>query len=233
MEKIDLDACRQIVFFTGAGMSAESGVPTYRGTGGIWHEYNWQEYACQRAFDRNPEKVIDFHRLRRQEAVKCQPHAGHRVIADLQASRPGITVVTQNIDGMHQRAGTREVHELHGSLWRVRCPQHGVWEDRDPDFAMRQCPQCGSWLRPDIIWFEDMLDDKVVAAATRAILACDLLISIGTSAVVWPAAGYPELARMNGAFCVEINPEPSENSALYQRVIRGKAGEILPELFEK
>ncbi|HNY90617.1 MAG TPA: NAD-dependent deacylase [bacterium] len=233
MEKIDLQTFHHIVFFTGAGMSAESGVATFRGAGGRWKEYNWQEVACQRAFDRDPERVLDFHRLRRREAIGCEPHAGHKVIAGLEAAHPGVTVVTQNIDGMHQRAGTKKIFELHGSLWRVRCPQHGVWEDRDPEFATRRCPHCGSWLRPDIIWFEDMLDDKVVAGATRAILACDLLISIGTSAVVWPAAGYPELARQNGAFCVEINPEPTEISGLYQQVIRGKAGEVLPELFEK
>ncbi len=232
MEKIALQAYKNIVFFTGAGMSAESGIHTFRGKGGRWQEYNWQEVACQRAFDRDPERVLDFHRLRRQEAISCAPHAGHRVIADLEAARPGVTVVTQNIDGMHQRAGSIKVHELHGCLWRVRCPQHGVSEDPDPTFSTRRCPQCGSWLRPDIVWFEDMLDDKVVAAATRAILACDLLISIGTSAVVWPAAGYPELAKRNGAFCVEINPEPSEISDLYERVIRGKAGQVLPELFE-
>ncbi|HNW60718.1 MAG TPA: NAD-dependent deacylase [bacterium] len=232
MEKIALQEYTRIVFFTGAGMSAESGIHTFRGQGGRWQEYNWQEVACQRAFNRDPEKVLAFHRLRRQEAISCAPHAGHRAIASLEAARPGITVVTQNIDGMHQRAGSKIVHELHGSLWRVRCPQHGVSADPDPDFTTQRCPQCGSWLRPDIVWFEDLLDDHVVAAATRAILGCDLLISIGTSAVVWPAAGYPTLAQQHGAYCVEINPEPSENSAMYDRIIRGKAGEVLPELFE-
>lgn len=231
MEKIDIWKYKKIVFFTGAGMSAESGVPTYRGSGGFWNEYNWQEYACQRAFDRTPQKVQEFHQKRRTEAIKCHPHAGHKVITDIQATHPGVTVVTQNIDGMHQRAGTTGVLELHGSLWRVRCERHGVWEDLDPEFSVRHCPHCNTFLRPDIIWFEDMLDDEVVSAATRAISESDLFIAIGTSAMVYPAAGFPHLAHRHGALCVEVNPEPSENSAMYQRHIRGKAGEVLPELF--
>ena len=212
-------------------MSAESGVPTFRGAGGIWREYRWQEYACQAAFDRDPEKVLDFHALRRQEVLKCQPHAGHRVIAALQKQHDHIHIITQNIDGMHQRAGNKNVIELHGSLWRVSCNRHGVVEDRSATITPRRCPHCGEWFRPDIVWFEDMLNDEDVSAAGYELETCDLFISIGTSAVVWPAAGYPLIARKHGAWCVEINPEPSENSHLYQQVERGQAGTVLPRLF--
>ncbi len=221
-----------IVFFTGAGMSAESGVPTYRGSGGIWHEYRWEDYACQEAWERNPEKVFDFHDERRKEALKCDPHSGHEVIARLEQNHQDVTVVTQNIDGMHQRAGSRKVIELHGSIWRVRCEQEGVVrEDANPGlYTSRKC-DCGAWLRPDVIWFSDYLNPDTLRQADEVISKANLFISIGTSGVVWPAAGYPQLAKSSGAALVEINPEPSDLSGFYDRVIRGKAGEVLGKLF--
>lgn len=212
-------------------MSAESGVPTYRGRGGIWHEYKWEEYACQAAFDRNPDRVLDFHELRRIEALKCNPHIGHDIIAKVQQEKPNTTIVTQNIDGMHQRAETSHVIELHGSAWRLRCEAEGkVFEDLEyGKYQSRTC-ECGAWLRPDIIWFQDMLDEGTVREATSVISTCDLFISIGTSAVVWPAAGYPNLAKSAGAFCVEINPEETELSTLYHQTIRSTASQGLKEL---
>ncbi len=232
METIDPNAYESILFFTGAGMSAESGVPTYRGKGGIWKEYDFEEYACQAAFDRDPMKVLEFHELRRRSVLDCRPHAGHAVVAELEKTHPNVAVVTQNIDGMHQRAGSREVHELHGSVWRLRCPNHGVFEDLEESYKRYRCEACGEWLRPDIVWFGDMLDSAVIARATEAIRRCDLFISIGTSGVVWPSAGFPEIAKQRGARCVEINPEPSEMSHLYDETIREKAGEAMPKLFE-
>lgn len=219
-----------IVFFTGAGMSAESGVPTYRGKGGIWSEYRWEEVACEEAFRRDPEKVLEFHGLRRELLADCQPHTGHYIIAGLEASHPDIKVVTQNIDGLHQRAGSQRVIELHGSLWRMRCTSEGTIHSLEPgDENPTRC-SCGAQLRPDIIWFGDQLDPQVVDQATEVISRCDLLIAIGTSAVIWPAAGYPQLARQQGAHCIEINPEASELSFLYHEVYRGTAGEVLPAL---
>lgn len=233
MKRIDPNEYQKIVFFTGAGMSAESGVPTYRGSGGIWHQYNWEEYACQQAFDRNPQKVLEFHELRRQAVLKCQPHAGHTIIAALENQHRGVGVVTQNIDGMHQRAGSRNVIELHGSLWRLRCPIHGVRDDFGEKYERYECEICGNWLRPDIVWFGDMLNDDVIRQASAAIEECDLFISIGTSGVVWPAAGFPKIAKDNGARCIEINPERSEMSSMYDETIRMAAGEALPQLFRK
>ena len=222
---------KSIVFFTGAGMSAESGVPTYRGRGGVWSQYNWEEYACQEAFDRDPEKVLKFHEVRRKSVLACAPHAGHHSIADLEKSHPQIRVVTQNIDGMHQRAGNLNVTELHGSLWRLRCPTHGISEDIGETFRSFKCEHCGTWLRPDITWFGDMLNQDVISEANVIIRRCDLFISIGTSGVVWPAAGFPKIARENGAYCIEINPEPNEMSGLYNENIREAAGSALPRLF--
>ena len=232
VKAIDINKFENIVFFTGAGMSAESGVPTYRGEGGIWHKYKWQEYACQDAWEKHPEKVFDFHDLRREEALKCFPHKGHEMITNIQNSHPEVTVVTQNIDGMHQRAGTDNVIELHGSIWRVRCEREGLTRQdlTEGPFKNRKC-DCGAWLRPDIIWFSDMLNQSVIEKADKAISNCDLFISIGTSGVVWPAAGYPQLAKTSGAVCIEINPHPSEQMELYDKIYKGKAGDILPQLF--
>jgi len=214
-------------------MSAESGVPTYRGRGGIWNQYKWENYACQSAFERDPEGVLEFHELRRIEALKCQPHRGHEIITDVQTQNPDTSVITQNIDGMHQRSKSKNVIELHGSLWRMRCESEKILkEDLDQGkYHTRKC-DCGNWLRPDIIWFQDMLNDKIVLEATQAIAACDLFISIGTSAVVWPAAGYPKLAKTSGAFCVEINPEETELTTLYDQTIRMPASAGLEHLFK-
>ena len=195
MLHIDPSDYRGIVFFTGAGMSAESGVPTYRGRGGIWASYDYEEYACQAAFERDPEKVLRFHEMRREAVQACAPHAGHRALVTLEQERPDdVLVVTQNTDGMHQRAGSRRVLELHGSLWRVRCPRHGTWEDWGARYAAYRCEGCGAWLRPDLVWFGDVLDQRVLAEVAAAIQACDLFVSVGTSGVVWPAAGFQELA---------------------------------------
>lgn len=226
MEKIDRSNYRKIVFFTGAGMSAESGVPTYRGKGGIWKAYNFEEFACQKAFERDPQKVLRFHEIRRRAVLDCNPHEGHRVIAGMERG----VVVTQNIDGMHQRAGSSDVIELHGSVWRLRCDRCGcIGEDFGREYATTRC-SCGNWLRPDIVWFGDMLDKSVVEKAVGEIETCDLFISVGTSGTVWPAAGFPAIARDYGAYCVEINPEPSGTNG-YDRVICGTAASVLPELF--
>jgi NAD-dependent deacetylase len=220
----------RIVFFTGAGMSAESGVPTYRGRGGLWHEYNYEEYACQRAFDRDPDKVWDFHDKRRAAVAACRPNPGHELIARVQREKPATAVVTQNIDGLHARAGSADVVELHGSLWRVRCDREGVVRrDESVPMTPRRCA-CGAYLRPDIVWFEDQLDPRVVRRARDLLEGCDLLVSVGTSAVVYPAAELPRIAMRRGATTVEINPEDTPVSALYQHRLRANAGEALAAL---
>jgi NAD-dependent deacetylase len=221
---------KKIVFFTGAGMSAESGIPTYRGAGGIWGQYNYEDYACQRAFDRNPEGVWDFHDKRREMVKSKEPNPGHLIVAEVQKRQPGTKVVTQNIDGMHQRAGAEVEAELHGSLWRVRCdPENITRPDETTPMSPRKCT-CGGYWRPDIVWFEDQLDHRVVRRAREALEECDLLVSVGTSAVVFPAADLPRIAKQAGAVTVEINLEDTAMSQLYEHRLRGKASELLAQL---
>ena len=227
---------QRIVLFTGAGLSAESGVPTYRGAGGIWRDYRYQDYACQRAFDDDPVKVLDFHALRRASVLTCSPHAGHAHIRQMQARHPGIRVITQNIDGLLQRAGVQVAAELHGSLWRLRCPVHGVRSDTAAaEFAHRRCPDCPPdrtpWLRPDITWFEDAVDTAVFEHAAMLVDDAELFVGIGTSGAVWPAAGFAERARRRGARMIEINPEDNDASALYDERLRLPASQGLPALF--
>ncbi|MGH8444883.1 MAG: SIR2 family NAD-dependent protein deacylase [Solimonas sp.] len=233
MPPIRLADFASVVFFVGAGMSAECGVPTYRGRGGIWEQYDYTEYACERAFRRDAQKVLDFHELRRKAVSDCAPHAGHHALAKLQAAHAGVQVVTQNIDGMLQRAGVRVAAELHGSLWRLRCARHGIREDLAASgYATRACPDCGAALRPDITWFEDAVDEEVFTQAGDLIRHCALFVSIGTSAVVYPAAGFIPLAQRGGALMVEINPEATEASALFMHTLREPASVALARQFE-
>lgn len=240
MSAINLNDYPHVVFFTGAGMSAESGVPTYRGRGGIWHQYNYEDYACQRAFDRDPQKVLDFHELRRSRVLECAPHAGHLHLAKLQVAHSGIAVITQNIDGLLQRAGVQVEAELHGSMWRLRC-ECGTREDAGNHsnasastrgaFATRRCAHCEAWLRPDITWFEDAVDQTVFEHAARLIQTADLFVGVGTSGVVWPAAGFAEAARAAGARMIEVNREETEASALYNEHVRKAASQAIAALF--
>lgn len=217
----------RIVFFTGAGLSAESGIPTYRGTGGTWEQYDYRQYACEPAFERDPMKVWDFHDVRRKAVAACEPNAGHRVIAEVQRAKPATVIVTQNIDGLHARAGGRDLIELHGSLWRVRCDREQiVRDDTSVPMTPRTCA-CGGYWRPDIVWFGDSLDPGVMKRAITALESADLIVSVGTSAVVFPAADLPLIAIQAGATSVEINLEDTQVSRLYKHRLRGPASELL------
>lgn len=221
----------RIVFFTGAGMSAESGVPTYRGAGGIWKEYDYNSYACQDAFDRDPQKVWDFHNYRRGLVGACSPNAGHALIAKLEKVKD-VVVVTQNIDGLHQQAGSERVYELHGSLWKLRCDSCGATsETRDAPLAEVKC-SCGAWWRPAITWFGDGLDHAVFEAAAEALSKADICVAIGTSGVVYPAASLPAIAQRAGAKMVEANPEETAISDLFEIHLRESASTALVPLAE-
>lgn len=221
---------RRIVFFTGAGLSAESGIPTYRGRGGIWGQYNYEDFACQAAFERDPEKVWDFHDTRREKVAACEPNGGHRIIADVQREKPETIIITQNVDGLHQRAGATNVIEMHGSLWRVRCDEEGiVVANGQIPIDPRRCT-CGAYWRPDIVWFGDILDERAIDRSIQAMQSCDLLVSVGTSAVVYPAADLPRAAMASGAKTLEINLEDTPISHLYQHTVRASASEALAAL---
>ena len=219
----------RIVFFTGAGLSVESGIATYRGVGGTWSQYNYEEYACQKAFELDPQKVWDFHDKRRVEAAAAKPNRGHEIIAEVQRLKPNTIVITQNIDGLLTRAGAQDVIELHGSLWKVRCLGCGVeGVDMTAPIADRKC-SCGEILRPDIVWFGDMLDGFTMTAARVAISKCDLLVSVGTSGAVFPAANLPNYAPLE-ALTVEVNTAETPMTETYKRHLRGKSSEILAQM---
>ncbi len=221
---------QRVVFFTGAGMSAESGVPTFRGRGGMWAQYKPDEIACQKAFLEQPEKVWAFHNWRREIVAACEPNAGHKLITACQAQHKDITIITQNIDGLHQAAGSDKVVELHGSLWRLRDEATGeIVENFQAPLENLRTPSGGYW-RPDIVWFGDMLNEQNIHKAITAIERCDLLVSIGTSAMVYPAARLPLLGQEVGATMVEINPEPTLLSEIFPHQMRETATTALAKL---
>ena len=212
-------------------MSVESGIPTYRGAGGMWDKYNFEEYACEEAFQRDPEKVLEFHEIRRQKVKVCKPHRGYEIISYIQKSHINVSIITQNIDGMHQKSGSENVIELHGSLWRLRCSKEGtVIEDYSGIYESYTC-RCGANLRPDIVWFGNELNMNTVDKACESASQANLFISIGTSGEIWPAAGIPHYAKKNGARMIEINPEISMVSHLFDEHIRQPSSEALLNLF--
>lgn len=230
-----LDALRhaaQIAVLTGAGISAESGVPTFReAQTGFWAQYDPMTLATPEAFATDPERVWDWYEHRRQLIAAVEPNAGHLALAALQ-ERAEVTIITQNVDGLHQVAGSRTVLELHGSIRRVRCVYDGArytsW-DEGPDRPPK-CRSCGSLLRPDIVWFGELLPDAELRAAVAAAVRADLFLSIGTSAVVHPAAGLPLQATAMGVPLCEINLEATPLTPRADWSLRGTAGELLPAL---
>ena len=229
-----LRRAQRIVALTGAGVSAESGVPTFRDAQtGLWARFDPRELATPSAFARQPRVVWDWYAWRRDLLAKVQPNAAHRALAALEDRTPHFTLVTQNVDGLHARAASRRVIELHGNIARVKCSRDGrvveAWQDDDPAVPPR-CPRCGAFLRPDVVWFEEMLPADALSAAEDAARAADVLLVVGTSAEVYPAAALPALARATGARVVEVNPAPTPLSGLADDCLRGPAGEILPAL---
>jgi NAD-dependent deacetylase len=200
----------RITVVTGAGVSAASGVPTFRGAGGLWRNYPAQQLATPEAFARDPALVWEWYAWRRQMIAGCEPNPAHHVIARW-SERPGFTLITQNVDGLHERAGTRNVVRYHGSIWMLAC-WHGCgqpdWEDlRVPTEPLPpRCPGCGDLARPGVVWFGEPIPPAALRAANAA-TGCDLFLSVGTSSLVYPAAGLVAEARARGAFTVEVNPE--------------------------
>ena len=232
------DALRRagrVAALTGAGVSAESGLATFRGGGGLWEGHPVEDVATPEGFRRNPELVWRFYNARRAALLAARPNPGHLALVDLER-RWGdrFTLVTQNVDGLHQAAGSRRVLELHGGLARVRCTGCKAVADRAGEElpALPRCRDCGGLLRPDVVWFHEMLPEGVWRAACEAVEACDCLLVVGTSAVVYPAAGLIGTARALGACVIEVNLEPAARAAgvigLY-----GKSGEILPRLVQR
>ncbi len=220
-----------IVALTGSGISAESGVPTFRDAQtGLWARYDPQELATPEAFARNPRLVWDWYEWRRGLVSTAEPNPGHLALVEIENRTPEFTLITQNVDGLHQTAGSRAVVELHGNIGRTRCSDEGVIIEEYGDGRPPRCPRCGAFLRPDVVWFGEMLPVEVLEEASEAARACDAFLSIGTSSLVYPAAGLPYEALENGATVVEINPTQTPLTPHVHFALRGPAGEVLPEL---
>lgn len=232
-----LAAAERVVVSTGAGISRESGIPTFRDAmEGLWARYDPQQLATEQGFRADPRRVWSWYAMRRRRVDECEPNAGHRALAEMEALFPEWTLVTQNVDGLHAAAGSRDVVELHGNLHRARCLDRGhpfpgplpipSAAEQDPP----PCPTCGSPLRPDVVWFGEPLPEAEVSRAWAAAERCDALLVVGTSGTVWPAAELPRVAKRAGAVVVEVNPEPSGITPLADVFLAGGAAGVLPAL---
>jgi len=226
---------RHCIVFTGAGISAESGIPTFRGAGGLWERHRPEELATPEAFARDPELVWRWYRWRQEVVYKAEPNPGHRAISELEAIGVVKAVITQNVDGLHQRAGSRDVVELHGSLWRARCVKCGaVYRlDKPVEEIPPRCPRCGGLLRPDVVWFGEPLPQDAWERAVELASRSDAVLVVGTSGVVYPAAYIPRVAKDHGAVVVEVNVEESAVTPIADFFLRGRAGDVLPRLVEE
>ena len=227
-----LSQATRLAVMTGAGISAESGVPTFRGHGGLWEGHRPEELATPTAFAADPEKVWRWYDWRRGLVAECDPNPAHNALAELEQQREGFTLVTQNVDGLHRLAGSADPVELHGNLWITRCTGCGdMREDRRVPIPIPpMCEVCGSMLRPHIVWFGESLDPDVLGRAGEAAATCDLLVVVGTSGVVYPAAGLVDVTLRSGGKVIEVNLDPTPATGRVTVSVQGKAGEILPQL---
>lgn len=227
---------REVVIFTGAGLSADSGIPTFRdGATGLWADIDPFEVASIEGFQNNPEKVWAWHESMRALFAIARPNPGHDGIAALEEMLPHarVTIITQNIDGLHQAAGSSRVFEVHGSALRVRCHRHcgfiDLWQFGQA--VPRQCPSCGAPVRPDVVWFGEALDENLFSFAAEAALGADLFFTVGTSAIIQPAASLPMSSKENGALLVEVNPHETPFSEFADYSIRVGASRFFPALW--
>ena len=224
-----------MVALTGSGISAESGVPTFReAQTGLWERFDPQELATPEAFERDPGLVWDWYAWRRRLVAQAAPNPGHLALAKMQDLEWNFTLVTQNVDGLHQRAGSRDVIELHGNILRTRCSVEGVEVDEHEESGSPPvCPSCGAPLRPDVVWFGEMLPTGALDTASEAARGADVFLSVGTSSLVYPAAALPHEALASGATLVEINPEETPLTSHANYALRGPAGDVLPRLIRE
>src|SRR5262249_34618570 len=234
-----VSSSRRITIVTGAGVSAASGIPTFRGAGGLWRNFRPEELATPEAFARDPHTVWEWYAWRRELVARARPNRAHEVLAAWSKRFERFALITQNVDGLHERAGTRHVVRYHGSLWELRCwdgcasaPKR--WPDETVPFAELppRCPHCGGMARPGVVWFGEAIPAGALRAASEA-AACDLFLAIGTSAVVYPAASLAAEAAARGAFTVEINPEATPATAGVDLALAGPAEQVLDSVEEQ
>jgi NAD-dependent deacetylase len=226
-----------VAVLTGAGVSAESGVPTFRGEGGLWREHRPEELATPGAFRRDPALVWEWYDWRRGVIDACRPNAAHETLAAMEQALGGLTLITQNVDGLHTLVGSQRVLALHGNIWRQRCTRgcRPDWLDRTVPLPQipPTCPDCGGLARPDVVWFGESLPGEILEAAFAAAQQCGVMLVVGTSALVQPAASLPWVALEAGAYVVEFNPQPTPLSSAVQEVVRAPAAAALPRWWQE
>jgi len=231
--KLRLENAQSIVFFTGAGISAESGIATFRGNDGLWNKFKPEELASFDAFIKNPDLVWAWYQYRRKILSEARPNNAHKAIVEFE-KKYDVTTVTQNVDNLHHRAGSKVVYELHGNIERNYCIDCGkFFEINDLDSQkVFKCDSCEGLIRPDVVWFGEMLPEEQFNKSELSASRCDICFVVGTSSLVYPAANIPLIAKRNGAFIVEINLEKTSLSYNADMTILGKAGEILTDILE-
>ena len=224
----------RVAVMTGVGISAESGVPTFRGDEGLWRNYRATDLATPQAFARDPELVWEFYNWRRDLISKVTYNPAHRALVELERLVPDFTLITQNVDGLHLLAGSQNLLEIHGNLWKVRCTKcREITLDRSPNLGTSpKCKSCGGLLRPHVVWFGESLDPDILQQAVDVSRNCQIMLVIGTSSVVQPAASLAVEAKSAGAVLAEINLESTPHSRLMDFALHGKAGDIVPRLVE-
>ncbi|MBS1826871.1 MAG: NAD-dependent deacylase [Acidobacteria bacterium] len=225
----------RITALTGAGISAESGIPTFRDNNGLWRNFRAEDLATPQAFARDPKIVWEWYNWRRSLIAKAEPNPGHYALVTLEQAKPGFTLITQNVDGLHARAGSRDPLLLHGDIWTLRCTGCGdSKQDHTPDLkTLPPVCRCGAIRRPGVVWFGEGLPQDIWRRAEQAVRGADLLLVVGTSAQVYPAAGLIHLAQSSGAKVIEINAAETPVSGTVDFSLRGPSGRILPELIER
>jgi NAD-dependent deacetylase len=227
-----LAAAHSVAVLTGAGISAESGLPTFRGPGGLWRNHRPEQLATPQAFARDPQMVWEWYDWRRSVHAGAAPNAGHRALGALERAKSEFLLITQNVDSLHERAGSRHIVHLHGSLWRVRCLECGR-EEANEQVPLNPLPprcSCGGMQRPAVVWFGESLPERELNAALAAARHVEVFLVVGTSSLVYPAAALPRVALEAGARIIEVNPEATELTPRAHASLRGPAGELLPRI---
>jgi NAD-dependent deacetylase len=230
-----LKKCRGLAVSTGAGISKESGIPTFRDAQeGLWANYDPQQLATPEGFRSNPDLVWQWYNARRKMIGACEPNPGHHALVELEQAVTEFTLITQNIDNLHRKAGSTNIVEFHGNVFRFKCfdNEHPVEKVTDNDPSPPVC-HCGSPVRPDVVWYGEVPPTACFDKASRALESCDVLLVVGTSGTVYPAASFPSLAKQAGAKVIEVNFEPSAITPLADEFLQGPSGEVLPKLVEK